>query len=348
VENIFFVNLLSTLISLALGYPAMRLAFRSKLIDIPGSAPHKQHTHPTPLAGGLLILMTLGISSLVLNQWLTHEILIILCGSFIILFFGIWDDARGLSAYSKLIGQFIASCVLIIGGIKVNFFEGLELLRNFPQTVILLLNIGVTFLWLIGITNAMNMVDSMDGLVAGLCIVTSAFFLGATSISNQRDLMIWSAVLLGLGIGLYFWNASPAYFFLGDSGAQTLGFLLAALGILYNPVGLKQETSWFVPVMLLGVPIFDTTLVALSRIRRKQSLGDGRLDHTYHRMLALGLSPSRAVMALQITALIVNCVAFIALSLSPLWANVIFLLTILLGLIALFWLERKPTLDKDC
>ncbi len=295
----------------------MRLAFRSKLIDVPGSAPHKQHIHPTPLAGGLLILMTLVISSLVLNQWLTREILIILCGSFIILFFGIWDDARGLSAYSKLIGQFIAACVLIIGGIKVNFFEGLELLRNLPQTVIILLNLGITFLWLIGITNAMNMVDR-------------------------------SAVFLGLGIGLYFWNASPAYFFLGDSGAQTLGFLLAALGILYTPVGLKQETSWFVPVMLLGVPIFDTTLVAFSRMRRKQSLGDGRRDHTYHRMIALGLAPSRAVMVLQMTALIVNCVAFIALSLSPLWANVIFLLTILLGLIALLWLERKPTLDKDC
>jgi len=346
VGNVFFAILTSILTSIALGYPATWLARRTKLIDIPGSAPHKQHARPTPLAGGILILMTLTLTGLLLGQWLTQEILIILGGSLIILLFGFWDDARGLSSVPKLVGQVIAAVILITGGIQVKIFEGLALFQDLPVFVLLALNLGVTVLWLVGITNAMNLMDSMDGLVAGLCIVISTFFLGATSLSNQPLLVIFSAVLLGACIGLYFWNAHPAYFFLGDSGTQTLGFLLAALGILYTPPGLKQESSWFVPVMLLSLPIFDTTLVVLSRLRRKQLIRQGRFDHTYHRLVVLGFAPNRAVLVIHLTALMLGCLAFLALSFPPLLANIAFALTILCGLVVLFWLERKPALDE--
>ncbi len=343
--NFFLYILLSILISAALGYPAMRLAQRFNLVDIPGSAPHKQHARPTPLAGGILVLMTLTLTSLILRQWLTREILVVLCGSLVILLFGFWDDARGLSALPKLAGQFLAASILIAAGIQVNFFGSLVLLQGAPQNIIQTLNLGVTVLWFVGITNAMNLVDSMDGLAAGLSIVTSAFFLGATILSDQPTLITLSAVLLGLCIGLYFWNAKMGYFFLGDSGTQTLGFLLAAIGILYTPLDFKQESSWFVPIILLGVPIFDTSLVVLSRIKKRQPIREGRRDHTYHRLIVLGFTPNRAVLAIHFTALIVSCLAFLALSLPPLWANITFALTVLCGLGTLLWLERKPTLD---
>lgn len=347
VTNVFISIIISILVSAVLGYPAMQLAQRFGLMDIPGSAPHKQHSRPTLLAGGALVFMALTLITLLLRQWLTREIFIVLCGSLVILLFGFWDDARGLSSFPKLVGQFIASAILIAGGIQVNIFESLILFRGLPEIVILILNLGVTILWLVGITNAMNLVDSMDGLVAGLGIVTSAFFLGATSISNQPTLTVFSAVVLGVCIGLYFWNSHPAYFFLGDSGAQTLGFLLAAIGILYTPLGLEQESSWFVPIMLLSVPIFDTTLVVLSRFLGKQPVRQGRRDHTYHRLVVLGLAPSRAVLVIQLTALVISCLAFFALSLPPLLANIVFGLMMLCGLVILVWLVQKPTLDKN-
>lgn len=332
---------------MALGYPVSSFAKRIGLIDIPGSAPHKQHGRPTPLAGGILLVAVFIVLVAIYYRFLNRDILAVLLGALVIFFFGLWDDLKGLSAGPKLIGQMIATAILISFNVQVHFLTVL-LNTNFLSPMLSqLLDILVTFFWVIGITNAMNMIDSMDGIVAGLSVIASAVFMGAASLANQPVLAFWAACLLGVSMGLYIWNGLAARFFLGDSGAQTLGFLLATFGILYNPLNRNPESSWIVPIMLLGIPIFDTTLVVLSRLRRKQSIGSGRRDHTYHRFIRLGMKPRVAVLSVHLMSLVISSLAFLTFYLKPWVALLFFTSAVLGGLTLLFWLERQPTLDDN-
>lgn len=343
--NPFSPLVVGFLISIILGYPAMLLANRLNLIDIPGSASHKTHAYPTPLAGGILLTITLAVTVFLFRQYLSRESLVIFSGAVVIFLFGLWDDYKGLGARPKLIGQLIAAAILVLLGVQVHFMTFFAEAGQIPLFVAETLNILITLFWVVGITNAMNMIDSMDGIVAGLGVIAFACFFGATKLADQTALAVWSAALLGICAGLYFWNKIAGKFFLGDSGAQTLGFLLASFGIMYNPLNRSPESSWIVPIMLLGVPIFDTTLVVLSRLRRRQVVGSGRRDHTYHRLIALGFSPRFSVLITHMASFIVSCLAFLTLYLPPLVAMLFFVLTIFCGVAALLWLERKPTLD---
>jgi UDP-GlcNAc:undecaprenyl-phosphate GlcNAc-1-phosphate transferase len=336
---------ISLLLSIGLGYPSLILANRLKLLDIPGSAPHKTHSRTTPLAGGILVVVTFFLLTLIYQKWLSPEILAVFGGSLVVFVFGAWDDKKGLSAVPKLAGQLIACAILISSGVQVYFMTILSDAGYISPSFAEALNIFVTLFWVIGITNALNMIDSMDGIVAGLGIITAAFFWGAANLAGQQGIGFWAAVLLGTSIGLFFWNSTVSKFFLGDSGSQTIGFLLASFGIMYNPLNRSPESSWIVPIMLLSVPIFDTTLVVLSRIKRKQPIGSGRRDHTYHRLIALGYSPRIAVFLTHMAALTVSGLAFLTLYLSPLIALTVFSITLICGLAVLLWMEGKPTLD---
>lgn len=339
------LGIISLIITLVLGIPASVLAKNLGLMDIPGSAPHKQHSRPTPLAGGILVFVALLVLVIGYGSLLNRDMLAVFIGVLIIFIFGLWDDLKGLSAGPKLIGQLIASAVLISFDVQVRFMTVILNVDTFSPVFAQALNVFITLFWLIGITNAFNMIDSMDGIVAGLGVIASAFFMWAAAQSGQPILSFWAACLLGICGGLYFWNALVVRFFLGDSGAQTLGFLLASFGILYNPLNRSPESSWIVPILLLGVPIFDTTLVVLSRFRKKQMIGSGRRDHTYHRFIRLGIRPRYAVLSVHAMALIISSLAFFTFYLQPWVALICFACALLGGLIFLLWLERQPTLD---
>jgi UDP-GlcNAc:undecaprenyl-phosphate GlcNAc-1-phosphate transferase len=201
------------------------------------------------------------------------------------------------------------------------------------------LNWFVTYLWIVGVTNAFNLVDSMDNLAVGISGLGFAFFALASSASDQLSLTILSSILAGICVVLYFFNKSPAMLFLGDSGAQMMGFFLATVGILYTPLTNVQLSSWFVPIMLVAVPIFDTCLVTFSRLFHKKTIYKARLDHTYHRLTALGIHPGRAVAIMHITCLMINCLAFIAVNLPPFWANLVFVLVLMLGVAIFIFFE---------
>ena len=128
----------------------------------------------------------------------------------------------------------------------------------------------LTILWVTTLTNAFNFIDSSDGLAVGLSGLSSAFFIFISLNTSQNEILILCTIILGICIGLYFFNSYPAKLFLGDSGAQTFGFILATIAILYNPKIGTQSSTWFVPVMIFFIPLFDLVLVILSRIRRKK------------------------------------------------------------------------------
>lgn len=283
-----------------------------------------------PKAGGLAIGLVI-ISINFLSGNLQSEVIrSILLASSIIFLFGLWDDTHKLSPPWKLLGQILATIILISQGVQIRMLGSLTLL-----------NLVLTLLWTIGITNAFNLVDSMDGLAIGLAAIASAFFMLVTVDAGQPSLSLLSAIILGSSIGMLYFNTLPAHTFLGDSGAQFLGFVLAALAIDYTPPGLPQPSSWFVPILLLSVPIFDTSLVVVSRLRQKKAVYQAGLDHTYHRLVNLGLPSSRAVLTMHLFAIVSGCLAFMALPLPPLWANAIFAFALLVGFSVLIWLEIK-------
>jgi UDP-GlcNAc:undecaprenyl-phosphate GlcNAc-1-phosphate transferase len=298
------------------------------IVDVPGREPHKQHSSPTPIIGGFVLLFTILIVGLILGTLTLPAIKPILVPALIIFLLGLWDDIKSVSPLWKFLVQLLASVLLILFGVQVLLFS---------QAWI---NYAITLLWMVGITNAYNFVDSMDGLVVGLGGMAAAFFMLVTFDADQQSLSMFSAILLGVSIGIFYFNSQPAKYFMGDSGSQLMGFLLAALGIVYNPVGFERFASWYVPILVMAVPIFDTVLIVFSRLRRNKPVFIGANDHTYHRLVSLGISPTRSVLTMQITALLLGTLAFIALTLEPIYANLIFGGVVLVGIVLVFYLDN--------
>ena len=338
-SNVFLYSLLAIACSLVLTPFSIYLARRFGLIDKPGKFAHKIHSMPTPLAGGTALILSLASLFVLLGQWNDEFSLSLFLAAVIVYLFGLLDDLRGLSVIPKLFGQILASVILIVSNVSVHFVESISLPFFSPEAVGWF-DIVLTLIWLIGVTNAMNMIDSMDGIAVGLCGITFLFFILVTSLSGQMNLTEISIILLGIVVGIYFYNVTPARTFLGDSGSQTLGFLVAAVAMEYAPRGLSPISSWFVPILLVGVPIFDTSLVVYSRMRRGIPIYKANLDHTYHRLVAFGLDERRAVLTIHMTAILLSLVAFVTFYLPPLVANIIFGIILSIGIVTIIYLDH--------
>jgi UDP-GlcNAc:undecaprenyl-phosphate/decaprenyl-phosphate GlcNAc-1-phosphate transferase len=338
-SDIFLGTLGGVLVTLVTGWLGIQLAVRLKLMDIPGVLPRKQHHLPTPYAGGIAMFLSLLVLLFGSGMWKSIELRGLLLAVLVIFVFGIWDDYKKLPPVAKLCGQLLAAIILIRFGVYIRIFESSQFFIGGHHAFVWL-DWAVTLFWIVGVTNAFNLVDSMDGLAVGLSAWAFAFFMLAMLDSQQRVLSVFSAMVLGICLGLLFYNVTPARLFLGDAGAQGLGLLLATIAILYTPQVPYQKSSWFVPILLVGVPIFDTALVSFSRLRHRKPFYLGGMDHTYHRLVVLGLEPGRAVLAMHMVALMLECAAFVALSLPPGQANGIFIACLVAGLICMFYLDN--------
>jgi UDP-GlcNAc:undecaprenyl-phosphate GlcNAc-1-phosphate transferase len=337
----------SLLVSLPIGWLAILFCKKVQLLDIPGSAKHKQHKMPVPIAGGITLIISGLILFLIFSNFLSSEIISILVSACIIFIFGIIDDIKGLTAPYKLFGQLLAAMILIFSGVYIQIFNNFMPVsaQSTWQLLPKILDWGFTIFWVIGIVNAFNLIDSMDGLVSGISAWAFGFFVIATIESGQSNVSYMAVILLGISLVLSFYNSTPAKMFLGDSGAQTLGFLLAAISIIYVPIYRIQGSSWFVPIMILGLPIFDTCLVFFSRIRRRVPFYKANRDHTYHRLVNTGIDSHRAVFIMHMAALLFQCLAMIAVSLEPFWANMIFVGCIIFAAIVIIILEQPKFLS---
>lgn len=344
--SLFLAILVSLTVMMVFAFIGLKLASRLKLIDFPGSKPHKRHARPTPIAGGFALIGTLFVSGIIINTFASWEVRSIFLASLPVFFFGLWDDWKDIKVPLKLVGQLFSAFLLIKLGVYIQVFESPELPFYLDQNLQVFLDWFITVVWIVGITNAMNFVDSKDGLAVGLAAITAAFFMLMTLISGQLILSQQNAILLGACIGLFFFNSPPALLFLGDSGAQTLGFFLAGLAIVYVPEGTYQFSSWFVPILLLGVPIFDMFLVVISRLRRRAPIYMAALDHTYHRLELFGFGSGRAVLTMHFAALALGCLAFVLLHTSPFIANTVFIFMLLIGALTLALLDRRKYWPK--
>ncbi|MGQ9489419.1 MAG: MraY family glycosyltransferase [Anaerolineae bacterium] len=276
---------------------ARRTAQRIGMVDRPSA--RKQHTVPTPLLGGAAIYLAVITALLLLgDRFYVNQVIGIFLGATLVSFMGLWDDRRSLSPWVKLIVQYVAAGILVLTDVRISLF-------CWPA-----LNVAATLLWVVGITNAMNLLDNMDGLSGGIAAIAALFFLLFAAMSKQYLVGALAAALVGACIGFLFYNLNPARIFMGDTGSLFLGFTLAAVGIKLRFPDNSAFVTWMVPVLVLAVPIFDTSLVIVSRLRRGLNpLTTPGKDHLSHRLARLTGSPREAVLICYLIGFIAGLLA---------------------------------------
>jgi UDP-GlcNAc:undecaprenyl-phosphate/decaprenyl-phosphate GlcNAc-1-phosphate transferase len=323
---VFAGVLLLALLSVPL---ARRLGLRMSIIDQP-DATRKVHTVPTPRLGGVAIFLSTLAAALFLRG-IFNELGSILIGATLVSFLGFWDDRFSLGAGAKLVGQLLAVGLLVATGVTV---------RLFPLRI---LDFALTALWVIGITNAMNLLDNMDGLSAGIAAIAAAHFSLLCALSGQYLVGALAVAVMAACIGFLIYNWNPATIFMGDSGSLFLGFTLAALGIKLRFPGNVPFVTWMIPLLVLGVPIFDTTLVTVSRLRRGLNpLTTPGTDHTSHRLTYAGFTRREAVFLLYIVAFVFGLLAILVTRASIVEGYAVGTMVALVGLVALWRLEQVP------
>jgi len=261
------------------------------VVDQPSA--RKVHQRPMPRLGGAAIFLAFIVALLVFeNRYNFQQLAGILIGASFVSFLGIWDDRWGLRPILKLLGQILGALILVATHVQT------ELFGNWHWA-----DVALTVFWVVGITNAFNLLDNMDGLSGGVGAVAAAFFTLLAAMSRPPQLLVGalSAALFGVCLGFLVYNFNPATIFMGDAGAMFIGYLLAAIGIKLRFPGNVTFVTWMIPVLVLGVPIFDTTLVFISRLRRRLNpLTTPGTDHTSHRLVRLGFTQREAVLMLYL------------------------------------------------
>ena len=302
----------------------MRVAERLGAIDRPGG--RKRHSRPVLLLGGVAVFLaffvSIGVFAAIFPQtfdvvWIdAHRVKAIVLACFMMLLLGIWDDLKALSPAQKLVFQVLIATIVYAAGIRIggitNPFGG--------ETIELdIISYPVSLLWIVGITNALNLIDGLDGLAAGVATVAALTIAAVSIIHGEMAPATVALVLAGSLLGFLRYNFYPARIFLGDSGSLFLGFLLAVLSLLISKKG-STAFALAIPVLALGLPIIDTLLAVARRFLKSflphrsrkerpaellRSLFLPDLNHIHHRLIALGLTDRDAVLVLYVV-----CVAF--------------------------------------
>ena len=325
----FFLIFVSALLFSVFATPmARRLALATGLIDAPSQ--RKIHQEPLPLLGGAAIYGAFVIALLLFGgRAEVRQMIAIVLGATSVSLVGVLDDARGVRPSLKALAQLGAAAIVVMSGLRVQLV---------PSQAV---NIALTLFWIVGITNALNLLDNMDGLAGGIAAIAAAHFLLLAALNGQFLVGALSAALLGACIGFLRYNFNPASIIMGDAGALFIGFVLAAVGIKLRFANTFVVT-WMVPPVVLLLPIFDTVLVTLSRLRRGANpfTTPGK-DHLSHRLVALGFTQREAVL---ICWLIASSAGMVAVFLTQAPVGGAYLLAGILtlgGAYALWWLERR-------
>lgn len=277
-----------------LGTPLVRiLAIKVKAMDKPDG--RKVHISLMPRMGGLAICLGFWIAVL-LNQEITPAVCGLLTGGLVVCLVGIADDIWGISPRLKLLGQIMAACIAFYYGIRVDFltnpFAGVFNLNAYY------LNYFLTVLWIVGVTNAVNLIDGLDGLAAGVSAI-AAVTMGIISLLERfsPEAAILAFILAASTLGFLKYNFHPARIFMGDTGSMFLGFNLSAIAIMGLTKG-PTVISILLPVVILGIPILDTLFAILRRYTSGKPIFSPDKEHLHHRLLTLGLSHQKTVLAI--------------------------------------------------
>ncbi len=342
------VGLFATmLVSAAITPLVRRLAFVLGAVDKPNA--RRVNKKAMPAMGGLAIFIafTFGTFVLLRGQFQTHELFSIFLAECIIIITGMIDDIKELNPKEKMLGILLAALVIyFLAGVRMNILT-IPFLGTFELGW---LSFPITIFWILAITNAVNLIDGLDGLATGVSIIAlftmgviAYFFLSITNVSVSIMIFCLVAAL----IGFLPHNFHPAKIFLGDTGALFIGFMIAVLSLK----GLKNVTfiTLLIPVIILGVPITDTIYAMLRRILNKKPISQADKHHLHHRLMQLGLSHRQTVLVIYGLALVFSLISLLY-PLSTLWGCLALTVAVLIGLelfvesIGLLGDNRRPLL----
>jgi len=313
----FFASFITVLLVTPL---VMKLAVKIGATDKPNH--RKVHAKVMPRLGGLAIFIGVVVGYFV-GGLHNHQITGITVGGLVIILIGILDDKYELSAKVKLIGQIAAAGVVVVSGLTVEFIH----LPKIGVVEFGVWAIPITIFWIVGITNAINLIDGLDGLAAGVSVIVIGTIAVMAGLAGKEMILLIALIFMGSTIGFLFFNFHPAKIFMGDTGALFLGYGIAILSLL----GLYKSVTLFsfvVPILILGVPIFDTTYAIIRRIVNKKPIGSPDKSHLHHRLLAVGFSHRNTVLVIYALGFVFSASALLF-SRTTIWGT-IFLLFILL------------------
>ena len=291
--------LLAFAVSLLVAYvmtpPVKRFAEKVGAIDVPRDN-RRVHDHPIPRMGGLAIFIGF-VLSLIFFVPMSTKVLGLLVGSVIIAVMGGVDDIVSLNPWVKLAGQIVAALVAIRCGLVFDVISNPNIFAEETYIEIGWLSIPLTMLWIVGCTNAVNLIDGLDGLAVGVSAISSMTMLIVSLFVSEPVVSIILAALTGACLGFMPYNLNPAKIFMGDVGSQLLGFVLSTASIM-GLFKLHAIITFFVPLLALALPLADTIFAFFRRILHGQSPFKADKGHFHHRLLAMGLNQKQVVAVL--------------------------------------------------
>ncbi len=295
--------LCSALLTYAMTPPVRVLAFLIGAVDVPTDS-RRMHVKPTPRIGGLAIFVGFAVASLVFGN-IDRELFAILAGGALIVILGVVDDVKRLKAWTKFLVEIAVAGIAVALGIRINY------ITLFGGTVEFgVFSIPITILWIVGLTNAINLLDGLDGLACGVSGIMSLSLLGVVLIQKDFETAILTAILAGACFGFLPYNMNPARIFMGDTGALFLGYTLSIISI-QGMFKLHAVLSFIVPLSLFALPLLDTSSAFIRRLVHRKSPFTPDRKHLHHRLVDLGFTQKEAVRLLYSVCGMLGLVAIV-------------------------------------
>lgn len=313
-----------------------KLAIKAGAMDAPDA--RKVHTSPIPRMGGLAIYAGF-ILAVLSSMQITHDIFGLLIGGTVILIVGIIDDLKQLPARVKLFGQIVAAAILVLFDVRIEW-----LTNPFGNMIYVeYLSIPLTILWVVGLTNTVNLIDGLDGLAAGVSTIASITILLVALQQNFWTVAVMMAALAGSSLGFLQHNFNPAKIFMGDTGSMFLGYMLAGVSIL-GMVKSAATIALIVPILALGLPIMDTLFAIIRRYSGGRPIFKPDRGHLHHRLLDLGLTQKQAVLLMYVIS---GCLGLSAIALTEVNKGLGAIIVAVVLVIAFFGAKKIGVLKSD-
>lgn len=302
--------LVAALVSFLMTPVVKTFAYKVGAIDVPKDA-RRMHKVPIPRLGGLAIFIGFLVSIvLFVNIRGNHQMQSILLGSVIIVILGVVDDITPLPAMFKFVVQIVAAAIPAMNGVVIQAISNPNVFSDNLYWVLGWLSIPVTVIWIVAITNSVNLIDGLDGLANGVSAISATTVLIIALLGSESQVALVMAALVGACVGFMPYNLNPAKIFMGDTGATFLGYILATMSI-QGLFKFYAVISFAVPFLILGLPIFDTTFAFIRRIAHGQSPMHADRSHIHHRLIDMGLNQKQAVATLYVISAILGLSAVV-------------------------------------
>lgn len=332
--------------------PVKNFAHKVGAIDVPKDA-RRMHKKPIPRLGGLAIYGGFLCSILIFGQ-LDETMLCVLLGAAIIVALGIFDDVLALGAKLKFVVQIVAAAIPVcIGDLQIGLFTNLNPLSDTPFVHLGILAVPATIIWIVGITNAVNLIDGLDGLAVGVSSIAAITMLAVAQLTGNMPIAITMAALAGACIGFMPYNLNPAKIFMGDTGSTFLGYMLATVSIM-GLFKFYAVISFAVPFLILGLPIFDTANAIIRRVAAGRSPMSPDRGHVHHKLIDMGFNQKQAVAILYAISATLGLTAVVLTSSGEVKAIVLLLAVlaaILVGACIIYgaehWSKHAPENKED-